>query len=110
MTRALEEAERLLGQMSRAEKVRLLQRVVQDLGDAFPGIESSPGVCGGEPRIIRTRIPVWVLEQARRLGSSEAEILRAFPTLRAEDLTNAWSFVRLHRSEIEEAIRENEEA
>ena len=65
----LQEAEKLLAAMSRAEKAQLLQWVVQDLGDAFPGIESVPGVCGGDPCIVRTRIPVWVLEQYRRLGA-----------------------------------------
>ena len=63
-----------------------------DVGDAHPGVESSPGVCGEDPCIVRTRIPVWMLEQARRQGTSEAELLRAYPTLRAEDLTNAWAF------------------
>jgi len=71
----LEAAEDLLARMSRAEKAQLLQWAARDLGDAFPGIESRPGVCGGEPCIVRTRIPVWVLEQARRLGTSEAELL-----------------------------------
>jgi uncharacterized protein (DUF433 family) len=84
--------------------------VVRDLGDAFPGVESIPGVCGGEPCIVRTRIPVWVLEQARQLGTSEADLLRAYPTLRAQDLANAWAYVRTRRDEIEEQIRANEEA
>src|SRR5262245_23209449 len=105
----LKEAEKLLSDMSRGEKAQLLQWVVRDLGDAFPGIESTPDVCGGEPCIVRTRIPVWLLEQARRLGTSEAELLRSYPTLRAEDLANAWAYVRLHREEIEQQIRENEE-
>jgi uncharacterized protein (DUF433 family) len=78
------------------------------LSDAFPGIESRPGVCGGEPCIVRTRIPVWVLEQARRLGVSEAELLRSYPTLRAEDLANTWAYVRSHRNEISLQIEENE--
>jgi len=107
---AFQEIERLLPTLTRAEKARLLQHVVQDLGDAFPGIESQPGVCGGEPCIMRTRIPVWVLEQARRLGTSEAVLLRAYPTLRAEDLTNAWAYVRSHREEIERQICANEAA
>jgi hypothetical protein len=51
--------------MTRGEKAQLLQWVVRDLGDAYPGIDSTPGVCGGDPCIVRTRIPVWVLEQAR---------------------------------------------
>lgn len=98
MTTPLQEAESLLGVLSRAEKVQLLQSVINDLGDAFAGIESRPGVCGGEPCIVRTRIPVWVLEQARRLGTSEADLLRIYPTLRAEDIVHAWAYVRAHRT------------
>ena len=77
---------------------------------AVPGIESTPGVCGGEPRVARTRITVWILEQATRLGTGEAELLQAYPALRAEDLTNAWAYVLSHRQEIEEQIRANEDA
>jgi Protein of unknown function (DUF433) len=55
---ALQEIEHLLTTLTRAEKAQVLQSVVRDLGDAFPGIESTPGVCGGEPCIVRTRIPV----------------------------------------------------
>ena len=106
----LQEAEKLLSAMSRAEKAQLLQWVVQDLGDAFPGIESVPGVCGGDPCIVRTRIPVWVLEQYRRLGASDMDLLRAYPALRAADLANAWAYVRAHRDEVEQQIRANEAA
>jgi uncharacterized protein (DUF433 family) len=53
---------------------------------------------------------LWILEQSRRQGVSEADLLRNYPTLRAEDLANAWAYVRAHRSEIERQIRENEEA
>ena len=76
----------------------------------FGGIENDPAVCGGEPRIVRTRIPVWTLEQMRRLGISEAEILRSYPALRAEDLVNAWNYVAGHQAEIDAQIRDNEEA
>ena len=107
---ALHEAEKLLPSLSRAEKAQLLQWVVSDIGDAFPGVESRDGVCGGEPCISRTRIPIWVLENARRLGWSEATILQSYPTLRAEDLAQAWSYVRSHRDEIERHIAENETA
>ena len=106
----VQEVEELLARMTRAEKVQLLQAVVRELGDAFPGIDSTPGVVGGDPHIVRTRIPVWVLEQARRLGSSEADILSAYPSLRAEDLVNAWAYVRAHRDEIDRQIAENESA
>lgn len=106
----LETAEQLLSEMSRAEKAQLLQWIVQDLGDAFPGIESNPEVSGGEACIVRTRIPVWLLVQARRLGTSEADILRSYPSLRAEDLANAWAYARLHQDEINREIEENEKA
>jgi uncharacterized protein (DUF433 family) len=106
----VQEAEKLLAAMTRAEKAQFLQWIVRDLGDAFPGIDSQPDICGGEPRIVRTRIPVWVLVQARHLGLSEAELLRGYPTLRAEDLANAWAYYRVHREEIERQIKENEEA
>ena len=106
----LQELEKQLAALSLGEKAQVLQWVARDVSGVLPGIESTPGVCGGEPCIIRTRIPVWVLERARQLGSSEADLLRAYPTLRAQDLVNAWAYVEAHREEIERQIRENEEA
>jgi hypothetical protein len=73
----LQETEKLLSQMTRGEKAQVLQWVVRDLGEAFPGIESLPNVSGGEPCIVRTRIPVWVLMRAKQLGTTEAELLRS---------------------------------
>ncbi len=84
--------------------------VKQLLGRLGSGIESTPGVCGGDPRIAGTRIPVWTVEHYRRLGLSEYQILGAFPALRATDLVNAWSYVANHPDEIERQIREDEEA
>ncbi len=106
----IQEAEKLLSGMTQGEKAQLLQLVARDLGDAYPGIDSIPSVCGGEPCVVRTRIPVWVLVNARELGTSEANLLRCYPTLRAEDLANAWAYFRSHRQEIELQIRENEAA
>jgi uncharacterized protein (DUF433 family) len=105
-----EEAEALLSRLTRGEKARLLQHVAQDLGDAFPGVDVIDDVCGGEPVIVRTRIPVWLLEHARRLGATEADLLRSYPALRAEDLANAWAYVRSHQAQIAEQIREHEAA
>ncbi len=51
--------------------------VMLSRGAASPGIVSTPGVSGGEPCIVRTRIPVWALVQARHLGIIEADLLRA---------------------------------
>jgi uncharacterized protein (DUF433 family) len=106
----IQEAEKLLSGMTRGEKAQVLQWVMRDLGDAHPGIDSAADVCGGQPCIVRTRIPVWVLVQARRLGASEADLLRSYPVLRAEDLANAWAYYRTHKDDIDRQIRENEEA
>jgi uncharacterized protein (DUF433 family) len=105
----LEQANQLLVIMTMAEKAQLLQWIVRDLEDTALGIESKPGVCGGLPCIVRTRIPVWLLEQARRLGTSQADLLQCYPNLRAKDITNAWAYVRSHKAEIEQQIHENEE-
>jgi uncharacterized protein (DUF433 family) len=67
---------------------------VRDLGDDFPGIDSRHEVCGGEPCIVHTRIPVWLPEQTRRLGATWYDQLAAY----------------LQRSEIETQLQENEAA
>jgi len=104
----MQEREQILDGMTRAEKAQLLQFLLRDLNDDFPGIENRHNVMGGAACIIRTRIPVWLLEQARRLGVSESNLLRDYPTLTAQDLANAWAYVRSHREEIEREIEENE--
>lgn len=104
----VQEAEDLIARMSRAEKAQILQVVAREIAGAFPGIESIPGVQGGDPCIVRTRIPVWVLAEYRRLGMSESELLANYPSLRAEDLVNAWAYVRAHRDEIDRQIQEQQ--
>ena len=106
----LQQAEKLLFEMSSTEKLQLPQLIARDLGGITSGVESTPDICGGDPRIVGTRIPVWALVQYKKLGATEADILRAYPTLRAEDLTNAWAYCRSNKSAIEEQILENEAA
>jgi len=53
---ALREVKRALSSMTRTEKAQLLQWVASDLGSAFPGIESTPGVCGGEAKTMAERV------------------------------------------------------
>ena len=109
---ALQEAEKILTRLNFAEKAQLLKWVVQDLDIAagMTAIESKPGVCGGVPCIVRTRIPVWTLVQMKYYGTSEAQILESFPSLRAEDLANAWAYYRSHSIAIDKQIQENEDA
>ncbi len=104
----LQQVEKLLPAMSPAEKSVVAKWVYDDLHYLFPGIEKTPGVCGGSACIVRTRVPVWLLVEARQAGASEAHLLNGYPSLRAEDLTNAWAYFRANREEIEQEIFENE--
>lgn len=106
----IDQMEEMIMALTPAERAQLLQKIVQHLGENFPNIESDPTICGGEPRIVRTRIPIWLLVQARRLGTTEADILKSYPSLRAEDIVSAWAYYRSHKEDIEQQIRENEEA
>ena len=106
----IDQMEEMIMAITPAERAQLLQKIVQHLGENFPNIESDPTICGGEPRIVRTRIPIWLLVQARRLVTTEADILKSYPSLRAEDIVSAWAYYRSHKEEIEQQIRENEEA
>jgi uncharacterized protein (DUF433 family) len=108
MSTTLDSAVSLLAQMSRAEKAQLLQWAAQEVGGAWAGVESHQEICGGETCIVRTRIPVWLLENARRHGATEAKLLRDYPTLTAQDLVNAWAYARSNRAEVNEAITANE--
>jgi uncharacterized protein (DUF433 family) len=102
--------EDMLPTLSRAEKARLLETLVRDLSGVYPGIEQTPGVVGGVARVAGTRVPVWTLIQYQRLGANDAELLRMYPALRAEDLANAWAYARAHAEEIEQQIQANETA
>ena len=73
-------------------------------------IRRTPGVCGSEACIGMTRIAVWMLEEARRAGVGELELLKDYPGLSVNDLEAAWSYSATHREEIEQAICTNREA
>lgn len=105
----LQELEPQLLALSRTEKTRAIQLLAESLSNSLQGIEKTPGVCGGCACIANTRIPIWVLVNARRIGYSEADLLSSYPTISAADLANAWDYAEAYPDEIEIAIRENEE-
>ena len=105
---ALQQVEQLLPTMSAGEKAQIARWVEKDLLSYTPGIEKTAGVCGGSACIVRTRIPVWLLVEARSARASEAHLLSSFPSLRAEDLINAWAYYRINKEEIDTEILENE--
>ena len=110
MSRLLQAAKKLLETLPPEERTQLFEWVIHDRTDTSLGIETTAGVCGGAACLAETRIPVWLLEQYRRSGASDAELLHSYPSLRAEDLVHAWAYVRSHRNEIERHIQENEAA
>ncbi len=93
--------------LPKGDQMRILSVVAMEVADAHPGIDFQANVCGGAARIIRTRIPVWLLESLRRQGKTDAELLVAYPTLNAEDLANAWNYARSHREEMDREIAAN---
>ena len=72
--------------MTRGENAELLQHIVRDLGDAYPGINLTDGGCQ------------W--RSAHRLHAG----------LRAENLAHTWAFLRAHRDQNDAQIRDNEAA
>ena len=92
--------------MSRKEDTKPLAAARQSAS----WIQKTPGVCGGDACIRDTRITVWGLVQRRKHGLADAEVLRRVPSLTPADLEVAWDYYQSNRDEIEQAIRENEEA
>ncbi len=93
MTFSFQKIEALISQLSFKDKAKLLYRMSKEIGGTFPGIETTKGVCGGSACIIRARIPVWTLVAFKNGGLSDAGILQSYPTLRKQDLNNAWAYV-----------------
>ena len=93
--------------LPKGDQARILAVMAMEMTDAHPGIDFQSNVCGGSARVIRTRIPVWLLDSLRRQGKTDAEILAAYPALNAEDLANAWHYARSHRDEMDREIASN---
>lgn len=108
MTSTLEQVEKLLQMLSPGERAIVARWVRDDTSYRFPGIEKTPDVCGGSACIVRTRIPVWLLVEAQQAGATEADLLKSYPSLHAEDLLNAWAYYRANKDEIDTEITKNE--
>ena len=86
------------------------ERAVTFEAEGFPGVEKNPDIMGGEARIVRTRIPVWLLVGLRKQGMGDSQILEAYPSLSSADLAQAWGYAQRHAEEIENDLREQHEA
>jgi len=72
-------------------------------------IQKTPGVIGGDACVRNTRIAVWMLVEAKRLGFSDAELQnRYIIPLTQADLDAAWAYAAAHPEEIEQAIHDND--
>jgi uncharacterized protein (DUF433 family) len=71
-------------------------------------VQKKPNVCGGRACIRNTRITVWGLVNSRRLGLTDAQILKNIVGLTADDLQAAWDYYAQHPAEIDQDIRDNE--
>ena len=105
----LKELEKQLLALTTGEKTQAIQLLVQSLSNTWQGIEKTPGVCGGDARVAKTRIPIWSLVNYRHLGANDVRILQDFPHLSAADLANAWAYADAHSEEIGAAIARQEE-
>ncbi len=92
------------------EKAAIIQTLTPTINIGAKGITKTPGFCGGEACIAGTRIAVWLLVEARRIGITEAQLLQDYPHISAADLVNTWVYADAYPEEIEAAIRANEAA
>ncbi len=58
----------------------------------FDRISVDPAVMSGQPVVKGTRVPVYVIVEAVAAGDSVEDLLRAYPFLREEDVTEALRF------------------
>lgn len=74
-----------------------------------PHIQKDPAICGGDPVIVGTRIPIRLIYLRTRAGDSVESIQRTYPRLTLAQIHDALSYAYDHLSEIEEEIRREQE-
>ncbi|MEH2242679.1 DUF433 domain-containing protein [Nostoc sp.] len=97
-TRLVDSLVQVIESLTPQERIFLQERL------SSKPIQVTAGVCGGQPRIRNTRIPVWTLVVFRQQGADKEELLRNYPTLTDDDLTDAWAYYEQHREELDQAI------
>jgi len=106
----IKELEAQLLSMTPVEKVEAIRILTHSINNNWLGITKTDDVMGGDACIAGTRIPVWLLVSYRTQGASDAFILDSYPHLSAADLVNVWAYAEAYPDEIEEAIRQQDEA
>ena len=73
-------------------------------------IVRDPRVCGGEPTVAGTRVPVRsIVVQWQHYRNAE-RVLASFPRLNSESIADALAFYDDNRAEIDRLIQESEQA
>src|SRR5258708_10026069 len=79
-------------------------------GENEPRIVSTPGTCGGKPRIDGHRITVkHIVLDYQRGGMSPDEIVSAYPSLTLSDVHAALAYDYDHQPEIDADIKEDDD-
>jgi len=102
------ELEAELAALSKAEKAEVVERLAQEISDAWPGIEKTPGVCGAAPVSCAPASPCGFSRTTDGLVGPRRRSSRTTRPSGAADLVHAWACVDARREEIDEAIRQNE--
>jgi len=64
--------------------------------DGVPLIGSTPGVCGGEPCILGTRISVRLIWQYHKIGTDMKTMIDGWPHLREDQIEAAIEYAKAH--------------
>jgi len=75
-----------------------------------PHVQKDSEICGGDPIIAGTRIPVRLIYLRLQGGDSAEAIQQAYPHLTLAQIHDALSYAYDHLPEIEQEIRREEEA
>lgn len=76
----------------------------------FPRIVRIPGICGGEPTVSGTRVPVGSIVLQWQYYRDLEQVRQAFPRVDIPAIKEALAFYEANREEIDRLIEENEQA
>jgi uncharacterized protein (DUF433 family) len=75
-----------------------------------PRIVRNPRICGGEPTVDGTRVPVSAIVVQWRFYQDVEQVRQAFPHLYTRAIETALRYYEKHRAEIDRLIEEQEQA
>jgi uncharacterized protein (DUF433 family) len=73
-------------------------------------IVRDPNICGGEPTVAGTRVPVRSIVIQWQYHNNIEQVRRAFPRLSIPAVQAALAYYAAHRDEIDRLIEESEKA